>query len=98
MKKISTYVLILTLITNLTVSAAEYGVAYRVHDMEGQRVGTVKRDLPNSSVICLFDMNGKKVKNPAQYMKQPANECYLFDVDGIAIGKCTATRVIVWGR
>ena len=43
-------------------------------------------------------MNGKIVENPAKFMNQDPSECYLFDVDGLAIGKCTSTRVIMWGR
>lgn len=69
-----------------------------LHNYKGERVGTCRHDHDNNHVYYLFDMNNKKVSNPASYMGEPANDCWLFDVDGIAIGKCTASRVIVWGR
>ena len=72
-------------------------VAYRIHNTKGERVGTCRHDT-KKPVYYLYDMNNQLVKNPAKFMNQPANECYLFDVDGIALGKCTATRVILWGR
>lgn len=87
--------LIIFLLTSLLQSDA--AIAYRIHNYKGQRVGTCKHD-PRRPVYYLFDMNGEKVNNPAKYMGEPEDDCYLFDVDGIAIGKCSAKRVIIWGR
>lgn len=89
--------LLLFISSALKVNAADMGVAYRIHNYKGERVGTCKRDT-KVPVIYLYDMNGRRVENPAKYMGEPVNDCWLFDVDGIAIGKCSATRVILWGR
>ena len=96
MKKGFTVLTLMLIFAGISVQAGEIGTAYRIHNDKGERVGTCKRD--GNNVYCLYNMNGKKVKNPAEHMSQPANDCWLFDVDGIAIGKCTASRVILWGR
>ena len=91
--------LLLLLVFNLFVTLDVYAtaIAYRIHNYKGERVGTCKHD-PWKPVYYLYDMNGEKVKNPAAFMGEPENDCYLFDVDGIAIGKCSSKRVIIWGR
>ncbi len=94
MKKFVLLLLIFILATPFQSFAA---VSYRIHNYKGERVGTCKHD-PWKPVYYLYDLNGEKVENPAKYMGEPVNDCYLFDVDGIAIGKCTAKRVIIWGR
>ena len=90
------FILALTILLFSSVSANAIGVAFRIHNEQGERVGTCKRD--GNNVYCLYDMNGKKVQNPAKFMKQDADDCYLFDYDGLAIGKCTSKRIILWGR
>ncbi len=87
--------ILLILITMLQVRAD--AIAYRIHNYAGDRVGTCKHD-PYKPVYYLYDLNGEKVANPAKFLGEPANDCYLFDADGIAIGKCNETRVILWGR
>ena len=64
-----------------------------IHNAEGVEVGRCRRI---NGVFYLYDMHDKKVANPASYMNQPQNECYLFDGEGYAIGKCTDKRVILW--
>ena len=68
-------------------------ISHRIHNEQGERVGTVKRE---NNKFKLYDMHERVVQNPAKFMNQPADECFLYDVMGYAIGKCTATRVILW--
>lgn len=96
MKKCFVYTLLTFLLATITQVYA-IGVAYRIHNDQGERVGTCKRGEANN-VYYLYDMHGRIVENPAKFMNQDPSECYLFDVDGLAIGKCTSTRVIMWGR
>jgi len=97
MKKFFTGCVLMLMLTGLSVQAVEYNPVYRIHNYKGERVGTCKRDT-KIPVIYLYDMNGEKVSNPAKFLGEPANDCWLFDVDGLAIGRCSATRVMVWGR
>ena len=97
MKKIVALFLLVFTMGFVPVQAGDYGTIYRIHNYNGERVGTCRRDT-KVPVIYLYDMNNRKVENPAKYLGEPADDCWLFDVDGIAIGRCTATRVILWGR
>ena len=84
-------------LTASVIQSYALSIAYRIHNEEGERVGTCRHDT-RKPVYYLYDMNNQLVENPAKFMNQPANDCYLFDVDGIAIGKCSAKRIILWGR
>ena len=98
MKKFT--ILFFILITSLSLDAKTTKIlsdqpifSIRIHNEQGERIGTVKRE---NNVFRLYDMHERLVDNPAEFMKQPPNECYLFDVSGYAVGKCTSTRVIMW--
>ena len=60
----------------------------------GQRVGTCRRG--DNLMFQLYDMNDKKVANPAAFLNQSPDDCYLFNAKGYAYGKCNSTRVILW--
>lgn len=68
-------------------------IAHKIYDEYGFRVGTCRRE---NTKFQLYDMHEKLVQNPAKYLNQPADECYLYDMNGYAIGKCTSTRVILF--
>lgn len=68
--------------------------AHSVYSTDGERVGTCRRE--NDVMFQLYDMNNKKVTNPAAFLKQSPDDCYLFNAKGYAYGKCTSTRVILW--
>ena len=98
MKKFFLSLMLTLTLTAISVQATEaYRPVYRIHNYKGERVGTCKRDT-KVPVIYLYDMNGRKVENPAKYLGEPADDFWLFDVDGLAIGKCSSTRVMLWGR
>ena len=68
-------------------------VAHRIYNDNGERVGTCRRD---NGVFVLYDMHEKKVDNPALFMNQPEDNCYIYNNVGYAIGKCTSSKVILF--
>ena len=68
-------------------------IAIRIYNEQGNLVGTCRRV---NRMFELYNLKEKKVNNPAEFLNQPENDCYLYNVEGYAIGKCTASRVILF--
>ena len=68
-------------------------IAHRVYDENGVWLGTARRE---DTKFELFDLKGMLVENPAKFLNQPAEDCYLYDIRGYAFGKCTSSRVIIF--
>ena len=65
----------------------------RIYNEQGEWVGTCRRE---DHVFNFYNLKERKIENPAEYMKKSENDCYLYNVEGFAIGKCTSSKVILF--
>ena len=92
MKKLILLLLILNLLTT-EIYAVQF--AHRIYDANGKRIGTCRKS-PYGRRLELYDLNDKKVENPAKYINISDDENFLFSVSGHVIGKYNDSRVFIF--
>ena len=89
------FILLLSIFGLLYSEAYAVQFAHRVYDANGKRIGTCRKS-PYGRNLELYDLNDKKVVNPAKYIGIEDDGNYLFGVTGHVIGKYNDSRVFIF--